>query len=77
MSWTSIFGLLSYIISFFIYIIIIPRYNLSYIIPLTIGITQILIILIAYFVFHEDINVYRILGILTIIVGVILMNLHH
>ncbi len=72
----SILGFASYAVSFLIYaFFVIPKYELSYITPLAFGITQILIFIAALFIFHENITLYRILGILTILVGVILLNI--
>ena len=70
----TMFGLLSYVVSFILFINIIPRYDLSYITPLTIGITQVAIILISYFVFKESLTLPRILGIVIIVAGVFLLN---
>lgn len=75
LSLISILGFLSYLISFLIFVLIIPRYELSYLSPLTIGITQIAILIIAYFIFHENINTFKILGVISIIIGVILINI--
>lgn len=75
LSLISILGFLSYLISFLIFVLIIPRYELSYLSPLTIGITQIAILIIAYFIFRENINTFKILGVISIIIGVILINI--
>lgn len=75
-SYVSILGFISYIASFLIYtIIIIPRYELSYITAFLTGITQIIILLIAYFVFRENITIFKVLGILAIIIGIVLINI--
>ena len=70
----TLLGLLSYGVSFILFMQIIPRYDLSYITPLTIGITQVAIILISYFVFKESLTLPRIVGIFAIVIGVFLIN---
>jgi multidrug transporter EmrE-like cation transporter len=74
-SWLSIAGILCYGISFLLFITILPRYDLSYITPLTIGITQILLLGIAFIIFHENITITRVLGILTIVAGIYILNI--
>ena len=71
----SILGLMSYIISFLIYTFyIIKQFDLSYIFTIITGITQILVILAGVFLFKESMNIYGIIGIFLIIVGITLLN---
>lgn len=75
-SLVSILGFISYAISFIIFAtIIIPHFELSYISALLTGITQILILIIAFFIFKENINIFKIMGVVTIIIGIILINI--
>ncbi|MBI9052117.1 MAG: hypothetical protein JEZ00_22065 [Anaerolineaceae bacterium] len=74
-SLVSIGGIFCYGISFLMFMTILPRYDLSYITPLTIGITQILLLVIAFFIFHENITASRIIGILMIIAGIYVLNI--
>ncbi len=50
-------------------------FDLSYISPIIMGLTQILIVISAYFILNETITVTKIVGIATIIAGVILLNI--
>ena len=74
-SWISLLGMLFYMISFVIWIIIIPKFNLSYLVPLTVGITQVLTLLAALLIFKEALSAYKLIGIFLIIAGVVIMNL--
>ncbi len=72
----AIIGFILYIGSFLIYTFyIIKQFDLSYIFPIITGITQILVILASVFVLKESINIYGIVGIFTIIVGITLLNI--
>ena len=71
----SLIGLFCYIISFLLYIKLITIFNLSYIVPLSTGIVQILILLSSKFIFKEEINTLRLIGIILVIIGVIVMNI--
>ncbi len=71
----SLLGFISYILSFFLFTNIIVKFNLSFIMPLTVGIIQILTLLSGYLIFNENINLNGILGILLVISGIIIMNI--
>ena len=72
----AMLGMIAYIGSFLIYTFyIIKNFNLSYIFPIITGITQILVILAGVFIFKEKINIYGLLGILIIVVGIVLLNI--
>ena len=75
MSFISILGYLLYIISFLLWTKILTMFDLSYIVPITTGISQIIILLIAFGVFHENISTMGIIGIVITICGVICMNI--
>lgn len=75
LSWVSLLGMLCYLISFMLWITIIPKFNLSYIVPITVGITQILTLIAAILIFKEALSINKLIGVILIIVGVILMNL--
>lgn len=70
-----IIGLIMYIVSFLLYIGIISNFNLSYINPITTGISTVLIILSAVFILKEQITLFQYAGITLIILGVILANI--
>ena len=73
--WLSLLGMACYIFSFLLWMIIIPRYNLSFIVPISVGLVQLLVLFAAVFLLKEKVNFLNILGVLTIIVGIVLMNI--
>lgn len=73
--WVSLLGMIFYIFSFLLWMIIIPRFNLSFIVPLSVGLVQILVLFAAIFILKEKVNFLNLLGVLTIIVGIILLNI--
>ena len=72
----AMLGFIAYIGSFLIYTFyIIKKFDLSYIFPIITGITQVLVILVGIFILKEHINIYGIFGILSIIIGITLLNI--
>lgn len=71
----TIIGFVFYVLSFILWQKLLVTFNLSYIFPILTGITQIILLLISVVIFKETINVYNILGILLIIVGISLIAL--
>ena len=74
-SWLSLLGMVCYMISFLLWITIIPKFNLSYIVPLTVGITQVLTLIAAILIFKEALSAYKLSGIILVIIGIVLLNL--
>lgn len=74
LSYLSLLGILCYGFSFFVYLGLISRFNLSYIVPLTTGIMQIIILLASFYIFKENITFYNIIGVILVIAGVIFIN---
>lgn len=72
---TVIFGILLYGVSFFLYIYLISKFQLGFIVPLTTALVYTLVFLASYFVFHEVFTVLKVAAISLIILGVILLNL--
>ncbi|MDT2781817.1 hypothetical protein P7H41_07635 [Vagococcus fluvialis] len=70
----SILGLLCYLISFILWMIIISKSDVSYIVPLGLGITNVLILVGSMVVLKESINLYGIIGIVMILGGTLLIN---
>ncbi|MCP1223389.1 EamA family transporter [Sebaldella sp. S0638] len=73
--WISMFGVVFYLVSFILWIIILSKYNLSYISPIASGLAYVLIIVFSRFLLKENISNYQWLGIIVILLGVILMNI--
>lgn len=67
-------GIALYGLSFALYIYLISKYELGYILPLTTAFVYIAIFIASYFIFHEVFTVVKILGIFLIMVGVMLLN---
>lgn len=71
----SLLGMAFYMISFLLWVTILPRFNLSYIMPIAIGIVQVLTLAAALLIFHEKITVFNLLGVGLVVAGVVIMNL--
>ena len=67
------FGFLLYIFSFLLWQKLLATYDLSYIVPVTTGIIQIIVLLLGYFYFKESLSVINI--VLLVIVGIILISI--
>ncbi len=67
-------GFVLYVISFLLWQKLLISFDLSYIVPITSGIIQILVLLAAYFIFNETITIQNVIGVLTVIVGIILIT---
>lgn len=74
-SFVSILGLVCYVCSFIMYLALISKYNLSYIVPITTGIMQIIMLLAAGFIFKETITMMHIIGVIVILIGIFFINL--
>lgn len=72
----SIVGLICYIGSFLIFtFVIVKKFDLTYIMPILTGISQVIVILAGLFVFKEHIGNFGIVGIIFVILGVIMLNI--
>ena len=71
----SIAGMVSYVVSFLLWVVIIPRFDLSYIVPIAIGVGQVFILLASLFIFKETVSTIQFIGIAAILVGIILLNI--
>lgn len=68
-------GFIFYFVSFMLWQKLIVSFDLSYIVPITTGIVQILILIVAVLFFKETINIKEIMGVIFIIIGVVLISL--
>ena len=73
-SWISAIGFVCYICSFLLFTKMVIMFDLSYIMPLTTGIVQILTLIASSVVFKENISKQGIIGASIIIIGLIIMN---
>lgn len=71
----SLLGFICYIASFLIFTNIVVKFNLSYIVPITAGIVQVLTLLSGYIIFDEKKSINGIIGIALVIVGIVIMNI--
>ena len=71
----TILGFLCYAISFLLWQKLLVTFDLSYIVPITTGIVQIIVFLLGLFIFKESVSVTGIIGIIFIIIGVVLTSL--
>lgn len=70
----SLLGFVFYGLSFLLYAALLTKYELSFLNPVTIGITSVLIFVSAVIFFGETITVARVLGLAVILVGVFIIN---
>lgn len=75
LSYLTLIGLILYIVSFLMWIVIVGKFNLSYIQPLTTGLSYVLIISASIFILKEVITPFQWGGLVFILIGVILMNI--
>ena len=71
----SALGFCCYILSFLLFTRIVVMFDLSYIMPLCTGITQILTLVASALVFKENFTWQTVSGASLVIIGIILMNL--
>ena len=69
----TIFGIISYGVSFVLYTVLLANLELSFVSPVTVGCVYVLLMLTAFFFFHETMTVAKISGSLLVLVGVLLM----
>lgn len=70
----AIVGLLFYLISFLLYMLVLPRFNLTDILPIISAITSIVIYILSIIILKEPINIQKIIGAVIIAVGVFIMS---
>lgn len=75
MSIISFIGLICYIGSFLIYLFILPKFNLSYIMPIMSAISYIGIFILSILILNEKVTTYGIIGSIVILIGILIMNL--
>lgn len=72
----TVSGIFLYGMSFLVYMYLISKYDLGYIIPITTALVYVLIFTASYFIFHEVFTVLKIIGISFIVIGLIFLNLN-
>lgn len=71
----SVIGILSYVISFCVYMIILKKYDLSFIMPILTGLIFVSTLIASVFIFNEKITVMSCAGIALVFLGIFLINL--
>lgn len=71
----SVFGIFCYGLSFLFYVLLLNKFDLSFISPVTIGLVYVLLMITAVIFFKENFTIVKVMGCLLIIVGVLLITL--
>ena len=71
----TVAGVVLYGISFLLYMYLISRFDLGYIIPLTTALVYIIIFTASFVVFNEAFTALKVSGITLIVIGLVLLNL--
>lgn len=75
MSLLSILGLVCYLCSFLMYMFLISKFDVSYIVPVTTGIVQVATFILAILIFKEAVTTPKVIATILILVGVVIMNM--
>ena len=70
----SSLGFLCYLCSFLLFTKLITMFDLSYIMPISAGLTQILSLVASFMIFKEEFSLKVIIGASVVIIGIIVMN---
>ncbi len=70
----TLLGIFLYGTSFLLYIYLISKFQLGYIIPLTTALVYILVFLASFFIFNEAFTLLKSIGIILIVAGLVLLN---
>lgn len=70
-----ILGLFSYGLSFLLFMWLVSRFQLSFLIPLTTALVQVLIFIIAVTLFKESFTLIKLLAFVLIVIGVVLLQI--
>ena len=72
-SWVTLIGFICYGISFLLYTILLNKFDLSFISPLTVALVYILLMITAFVIFKEPITTTNIIGCSLILIGILFM----
>ena len=70
----AIIGLVFYLISFLLYIIVLPKFNLTTILPIISAITSVGIYILSIIILKEPITIQKVIGAAIIAIGVFVMS---
>lgn len=68
-------GLICYILSFVMYTILLKKYSLSYIVPITTSLSYVAVLVCSVLIFKEKITLMSGTAVVIILVGVVMLNL--
>ena len=74
-SFNFILGLILYVTSFVVWIFVMSRKDLSYIYPIVIGLSYVIVMTLSWLVLKESLTIGKALGALIICIGVIIITL--
>ena len=74
-SWLSLLGMCMYVMSFLIYLSMVSKTQLSYLMPISTGVIYILTMIVSVIVFKDPVSVYKMASAGLVLVGIILMNI--
>ena len=74
LSWKMLAGILCYMLSFVLWLLIVSKTQLSFAMPLSVGVVNILVFLGSARYLHEEITPLKIIGLGVIIVGLFLIT---
>ena len=72
-SWLMLLGIVCYACSFLLWLVIVSKLNLSFAMPLSVGLVNTLVLIGSYFVLHETITITQWIGVAVIIFGLFLI----
>ncbi|HEU4914168.1 MAG TPA: hypothetical protein VFT16_02055 [Candidatus Saccharimonadales bacterium] len=70
----TVAGLFAYFISFALYVYLISKYDLGYIIPIAAGFTYAIIFIASFLLFKESFTLLKVVGIALVVLGIILVS---
>jgi len=71
----TIAGLLFYITSFVLFLVIVTRHNLSYIFPMLAGCVYAVVFIASVFFLKEEVSYLTVSGAVIILIGILILNL--
>lgn len=69
----SLFGILIYGISFLTFVILINKFDMSYLVPVATGASYVMLMLASFVVFNESFGLWKTIGCILILAGVLLV----
>jgi small multidrug resistance pump len=75
LSWKTVIGIICYLLSFLLWLIIVSKTQLSFAMPLSVGVVNMLVFLGSAYFLNEQITPMKIVGLVIIIIGLFLITL--